>query len=320
MQFRRILPLLGIIWIALGTSACDNDYERGGELGPIQPPEPIPATRYLDSVALGDAAASYSPEELPSGEGAAPTLTGSQWFVRGGAMVVSVEVDDSATELYVSVSRADVGYWIVPLDAPAAVIADREAVARARYEKVAAVADPSHPFVAARRAARTVTLTLQPTDSASGMTIDVRSSDGTTISAVASHAVQRNTSANSSAELQVSLNWIDPIDYDLHVTTPSGEEIYFAHRDGASGGQLDLDSNAACGIDRINNENITWGSTSPAAGEYIVELDRWSACQQPGPFPYLVTVVIGGQATTYEGTMTATESPSTIEITRFTIE
>jgi hypothetical protein len=37
-----------------------------------------------------------------------------------------------------------------------------------------------------------------------------------------------------------------------------GEEIYYGDQQAASGGFLDLDSNAACSGDNIRNENITW--------------------------------------------------------------
>ena len=84
MQFRRILPLVGIVTIALGVFGCDNDPERSSDLGPIEPPDPIPVTRYLNDVARDGASAGYSVDPMPEGDATAPQVSGSQWFVRGG--------------------------------------------------------------------------------------------------------------------------------------------------------------------------------------------------------------------------------------------
>ncbi|MBM3287634.1 MAG: hypothetical protein FJY88_09855 [Candidatus Eisenbacteria bacterium] len=99
-----------------------------------------------------------------------------------------------------------------------------------------------------------------------------------------------NTQAQGSHLLQVSLNWSSPVDMDLHVTTPSGEDIYYGRKEGSFGGVLDLDSNAGCAIDNINNENITWAEVLPLLGEYQVRVDLWSACEFTRSIPYVVTV------------------------------
>ncbi len=87
--------------------------------------------------------------------------------------------------------------------------------------------------------------------------------------------------------LRVSLGWDTPTDVDLHVIEPSGEEIYYSHKNSATGGYLDLDSNAGCGIDNVNQENVFW--ELPPSGEYIVRVDYWSSC---GDYPanYRLTV------------------------------
>lgn len=88
-----------------------------------------------------------------------------------------------------------------------------------------------------------------------------------------------------SGDIQVSLSWDTQTDVDLHVIEPKpdgsagGEEIDYAHRSSASGGQLDLDSNPACNFDNVNNENVYWPSGSAPQGEYIVKVDLWSACE-----------------------------------------
>lgn len=77
--------------------------------------------------------------------------------------------------------------------------------------------------------------------------------------------------------LQVSLNWDTPTDVDLHLVEPSGEEIFYGAMTSLSGGELDLDSNAGCRLDHVNNENIFWRDDAPE-GEYVVRVDLWDAC------------------------------------------
>ena len=97
-------------------------------------------------------------------------------------------------------------------------------------------------------------------------------------------------------DLQVSVSWSEAeSDVDLHVVEPSGEEIYYANRQSATGGTLDLDSNAACGLDAVKNENITWPAGQAPHGVYIVRLDYWSSCGADAT-PYVVTVHISDRA------------------------
>lgn len=79
-------------------------------------------------------------------------------------------------------------------------------------------------------------------------------------------------------DVQVSVAWTGASDVDLHVIDPSGERVYFGHDISASGGRLDLDSNAACTIDNKNNENIVWPVNGAPAGTYRVYVDYWSDC------------------------------------------
>jgi len=91
-------------------------------------------------------------------------------------------------------------------------------------------------------------------------------------------------------DIQISVAWDDSSDVDLHVVDPNGEHIYFAHRDAASGGTLDLDANAACGRNSlpdgttgfVSNENVVWPTGRAIPGTYTVFLHYWSACNNPG--------------------------------------
>ncbi len=109
-------------------------------------------------------------------------------------------------------------------------------------------------------------------------------------------------------DIQVSVSWSDSSDVDLHVLDPSGEEIYYGHQHASSGGQLDLDSNAACspsgGVFK-SNENVVWPTGQGPHGTYTVKLDYWSSCTASKPTDYVVTVaVVGSQPLVFTGSLT----------------
>ncbi len=96
-------------------------------------------------------------------------------------------------------------------------------------------------------------------------------------------------------DVQINVTWDSPADVDLHVVDPSGNEIYWANRSSSTGGQLDLDSNAACGSDGPRAENVFWSSGLIAPhGAYIVRVDHWSNCRAAVTH-YVVTVNARGK-------------------------
>jgi len=105
-------------------------------------------------------------------------------------------------------------------------------------------------------------------------------------------------------DVQVSLSWNSIADVDLHVIDPAGEEVYWLARGAASGGELDLDSNAGCGGDDVRNENITWPVGGAPGGTYRVLVDYWSACGAVAT-DYTVTINVKGQPpATFTGAFT----------------
>ncbi len=90
---------------------------------------------------------------------------------------------------------------------------------------------------------------------------------------------------------------------DLHVVDPRGEEIFYGNPSSASRGVLDLDSNAACAIDGVRNENITWATGTAPSGTYTVRLDYWSSCGVPST-DYVVRVTNGSSSQVFQGTFT----------------
>ncbi|MGQ0721365.1 MAG: YfaP family protein [Candidatus Eiseniibacteriota bacterium] len=104
-------------------------------------------------------------------------------------------------------------------------------------------------------------------------------------------------------DVQVTVSWDSEADVDLHVVDPAGNEIYWADRQSPTGGQLDLDSNAACAGDGVSNENITWGVGLAPQGTYTVRLDYWSNCNA-SQTKYTVLINNGGTIAIHHGTFT----------------
>ncbi|HET9947839.1 MAG TPA: hypothetical protein VFQ22_02820 [Longimicrobiales bacterium] len=105
--------------------------------------------------------------------------------------------------------------------------------------------------------------------------------------------------------VQVSVSWDTDADVDLYVEEPGGEEIYYGSRNSASGGELDLDSNAACAGDNVRNENITWPEETPPSGTYEVRVNLWDDCGAAST-NWVVTVHVEGQPLrTFSGVLDA---------------
>lgn len=325
MNQRRILTLALATVFVMGGAGCDEDYQRFDEIGPVTPRDPVGADAWVLDVNVDGTSAAYSVEEMPTGTTTAPTVLGAGQIVRGGSLVMAVTVDDTADQVLVGVGNADFGYFMIDLASMSPASLEMQAgraEARAAKLSAAGATSPDLARVAARAPREVwVNLTSAPDYTGVGFTIRVATVTGGVVSAARNHVVSVNSVAAGSSELQVSLNWVHPVDMDLHVLAPGDDLIFFANKVGAQGGQLDLDSNPACFLDYIQNENITWRTTAPVAGEYVVRVDLWSACEVAENMPYIVTVRRGDQVSTYEGSfIAADESSAAREITRITIE
>lgn len=147
--------------------------------------------------------------------------------------------------------------------------------------------------------------------------------DLTSIGAYASQTVQFIPAAIG--DIQVSVSWDDTSDVDLHVIDPNGDEVYFSNPVVASGGHLDIDSNAGCTDDRDathpagfhkNNENIVWPVGRAIPGDYRVVLDYYSNCGT-SPTDWVVTVQrTGATAQIFTGSFSG--APNPVTVTTFT--
>ncbi|HNF97164.1 MAG TPA: hypothetical protein PK493_07700 [Pseudomonadota bacterium] len=70
-------------------------------------------------------------------------------------------------------------------------------------------------------------------------------------------------------DVRASLIWDNRNDLDLHVITPSGEHIYYAHKQSRCRGELDVDRNVR-GETTKPVENVRWRKGEAPAGRYRV--------------------------------------------------
>lgn len=229
-------------------------------------PQPLaPATSVTDyiprvSTANGEIAAVLRTGTPPvAGATEAPTVPGAATAVNGGSAQVAVSAAAEFTTVIVYVQGA-ADYWELTL--PAGV------------------------------SASDVVLGVAPTASAGTIRVRFGVGTGGTVGAYASQNLRVYRVGNG--DVQISVSWTGASDVDLRVIDPSGEEVFFGNLSSASGGTLDLDSNAACSIDNVNNENVVWPVGGAPRGEYRVIVDYWSDCGVPRS-DYVVTIQAEGQ-------------------------
>ena len=105
-------------------------------------------------------------------------------------------------------------------------------------------------------------------------------------------------------DVQVTLRWSGYNDLDLHVVDPLGEEIFYQHSASASGGLLDVDSNAGCERTVTDSpvENIYWPIGSAPRGEYTVSVVYFSHCgTELDDTEFRIQLKVDGQTQTFEG-------------------
>jgi hypothetical protein len=119
------------------------------------------------------------------------------------------------------------------------------------------------------------------------------------------------------ADIAVTVRWTGASDVDLHVTDPNGEEVYYANEQTPEGGRLDLDSNAGCSIDNVNQETISWPKDAAPDGAYTIVVEYFSDCDQPSA-PWTLTLNVQGRsAQTFTGTFNGPSANQSTTVTTF---
>ncbi|HUS35076.1 MAG TPA: hypothetical protein VM680_06955 [Verrucomicrobiae bacterium] len=117
-----------------------------------------------------------------------------------------------------------------------------------------------------------------------------------------------------SGDVQVSLEWKSVNDLDLHVIDPSGERIFYNHRQSQSGGQLDVDMNAGPNFTARPVENVYWPERGAPRGTYKVEVVHFANHGARDPTIFNVRVINKGQSTYYRGYINFRPTPARMSV------
>jgi len=104
-------------------------------------------------------------------------------------------------------------------------------------------------------------------------------------------------------DVRASLIWNNRNDLDLHVITPSGEEIFYQHTQSACGGWLDVDMNVQ-GESTKPVENVRWKKGEAPKGQYKIIVQNYGYHEQKqGPTDFKVEVEVNGEIKHFNGTV-----------------
>jgi hypothetical protein len=254
--------------LGCGGSRSGAQPDGGGADGPVTTSGQVSRVRGPDGTD-----ATYHTGALPAPSGTIDvTVPPSGTAINGGSTMITVASSAQIVKIYISIQGSD-GYW--ELTVPAG----------------STVADVL--LTLAQQLPPQLTIVFEVSDAAGNI-----SAPATLVTTI----VEVKT-----GDIQVSVSWDADNDVDLHVVDPSGFEIYYGNKVSPEEGELDLDSNAACDIDSVDNENILWPIGKAPAGTYTVRVDNFENCTDQAT-NYVVTVQKKGQPPqTFMGSFPATD-------------
>jgi hypothetical protein len=116
-------------------------------------------------------------------------------------------------------------------------------------------------------------------------------------------------------DVQISLAWDNVNDIDLHVIAPSGERIFYGHRQSRCGGRLDVDMNVAPTTPQAV-ENVFWPRGRAPRGFYTVYVHHFRPHVRLDPTAFEVHVLVRGRKAVFRGIVAAGQRP--VLVARFT--
>ena len=293
----------------------------------ITEPETIKTTDIIQEVKIGNNIGYFVEGDFPpSGDAEKPSLNGSAQIVKGGSLMLQLSTGLSSRQVLCRLAevkntyldlgigsdvKIEKGYFVIdlPENPTLHTKAENETFGNtiSKTSKKTKYTHSMEISSAHRSQNYYLYISTKGSEKYSELKMVFEVVTDNNISKPAEYSVTVNNFASSSNFLQVSLNWPDLVDIDLHVQTPDGRDIYYIERVGQNGGMLDLDSNPDCEYDYVNNENITWFGNPPPLGKYVVRTDLWSACEKPGPFPFYLTINLFGKMKNFVGYFNAYE-------------
>lgn len=265
MRLARHVALLGVFLLALIVSACGGSG-GGGSATPGTPgTEPTVVTGDTDTfIALaatadGSATGTYVAGTPPAaGTGPCLTPTAPLAMIVGGSAQIPLTADAPFDSVAVFISGGN-GYIEIVLPSALAstdLVLTLQQVLPGEYFRITFIGGDPDDYGCA--------------------------------SQILMHTLPVGT-----GDVQVSVSWDAASDVDLWVTDPNDFTIDYGSVSSPEGGTLDLDSNPACSIDGVNNENITWPTGSAPTGTYLVQVDYFDDCGV-AETNYTVTVQMSG--------------------------
>ena len=127
----------------------------------------------------------------------------------------------------------------------------------------------------------------------------------TVATAPSPQATQRPEPTLGTGLIQTTLRWSTTDDLDLEVIDPSNQRVFFGNKKVASGGELDVDSNAGC-QNTITNpvENIFWPQTGAPPGNYVVRVNLYQRCAtRTGPIAFRLRLLVQGRTQEINGSV-----------------
>jgi hypothetical protein len=99
--------------------------------------------------------------------------------------------------------------------------------------------------------------------------------------------------------VEATLRWNHEADLDLQVRDPGGETVGAGRRQIASGGVLEIDTNADClTTTTLPLEHIYWPQDANLPGVYEFVVDYQLDCENRGPVTFDLTILVGGRQIT----------------------
>lgn len=253
---KKVSSLLGVGAMLLTLSFCLASCSESSNEDTVPPGEGI-----SDVINFDGQQATYSAGDMPATTVDIPLedVTMNQQALSGGANFISIRTTEDYDVFYVGLKGMN-GYYTV---APKTKSYDSQA----NTYIYTMVMNFNEEF------SETVTVIIRGGNTETGVVSESYESDV--------EFVESRT-----GDLDIKLVFENAKDIDLHLYTPSGQWIYYGNRGGEytdENGEvhsygLDHDSNAACDIDNLNNENIFFPNAMLEAGTYTVEVNMYSNC------------------------------------------